>query len=286
MNVLVTGRGKAGSWAIRGEQLGRAAGFDVMPMAIDLARYDAVVVVKRVPGDIITRAHAAGARLIWDQVDSWPQPEGNRWGRAECLAWLRGQIHRYRPAAIIAATRRMAADVREVCDLPVAAIPHHGRPGLKRTEIREALHVVAYEGNLDQLGEWAEVLERLCRKRHLRLVFNPASLNDADVVVALRHADGYAARHWKSNVKLANAQATGTPAICVPESGYGETSSPAGQPLFVEDEAELARALDLLAPRETRQAMADGLYAQRIKLATVAQQYREFIGSTCTAPSY
>jgi len=170
----------------------------------------------------------------------------------------------------------MAADVASLCSLPVACIPHHARPGLKRTEIRERLQTVAYEGGVAYLGAWERSLLRACGARGIALLLNPPSLNDADVVVALREADGYAARHWKSNVKLANAQGTGTPVICSPESGYLET---AGRtfPLWVESEADLAQALDHLAPRETRQAYADGLYSERLPLATVALQYRAFL---------
>jgi hypothetical protein len=282
MNIVVTGRGKAGSWLIRGEQLGRAAGADVMPMAIDVARYDVVVLVKGARGDLVNRIHAGGAALVWDIVDAWPQPEGNLWGRAECLSWLREQIRILRPQAVIAATRRQADDVAEVCgkSLPVRAIHHHFRPGLKRTEIRERIGVVAYEGSLRHLGVWRERLERVCRLRGADVVINPASLTDADVVVALREADGYAARNWKSNVKLANAQGSGTPVICVPESGYLETAGTAF-PLWAETDLDLLQALDHLAPRETRQAYSDALFANRIKLATVAREYREFLEAAC-----
>jgi hypothetical protein len=282
MNVLLTGRGTSGSWKIRGEQLGRAIGADAIPMARDVACYDVAVLVKRGRGDLVARIHAGGAALVWDVVDAWPQPEGNRWDRAECLAWLRDQIRRMRPRAIIAATQQMAADVAEVSKVPVQAIPHHGRPGAQRTEIRDALRVVAYEGGVAYLGAWQDRLLRACRARGIDLLLNPPSLNDADVVVALREADGYAARNWKSNVKLANAQATGTPAICVREAGYLETAG-ATFPLWAESEADLGDALDHLAPRETRQAYSDGLYAERIKIAAVAKQYRAFLEAACAA---
>lgn len=281
MNILVTGRGTSGSWQIRGVQLGRALGADVMPMARDVARYDAVIVVKRAPGDLISRIHAARAHLVYDVVDAWPQPEGNRWDRAQCMSWLADQIKRLRPRAIVAATRQMAGDIAEICPLPVLAIPHHARPGLKRTEIRERVQVVGYEGGVAYLGAWEKRLLRVCRARGIDLLLNPPSLNDADVVVALREADGYAARNWKSNVKLANAQTSGTPIICVPEAGYMETAARTF-PLWVESEADLEEALDFLVPRETRQLLADGLYAARIELGAVARTYRAFLEAACS----
>jgi glycosyltransferase involved in cell wall biosynthesis len=219
--------------------------------------------------------------LIWDVVDAWPQPEGNRWDRAECLSRLRDQLKRNRPQAVIAATRKMAEDVAEVSRAPVLAIPHHGRPGAVRTKIRQDLRVIAYEGGVAYLGVWQDRLLRACRARGIDLLLNPPSLNEADVVVALREADGYAARNWKSNVKLANAQATGTPVICVPEAGYLETAG-ATFPLWAETEQDLSEALEHLAPRETRQAYADGLYAERITLASVAKQYRDFLEAACS----
>ena len=54
MRVLVTGRGTSGSWQIRGEQLGRAAGAHVQAQAIDVAGYEAAVicdaVIRLLPG--------------------------------------------------------------------------------------------------------------------------------------------------------------------------------------------------------------------------------------------
>ncbi len=281
MNILVTGRGTSGSWKIRGEQLGRAIGADVIPDARDVARYDVAVLVKRTRGDLVDRIHKGGTALVWDVVDAWPQPEGNRWDRGECMAWLKDQLHRLRPRAVIAATEAMADDVAEIGPIPVLALPHHGRPGAGRTEIRQELRVVAYEGGVAYLGAWQDRLVRACAKRGLDLLLNPPSLNDADVVVALREADGYAARNWKSNVKLANAQATGTPVICVPEAGYFETAG-ATFPLWAETEKDLAQSLDHLVPRETRQAYSDGLYAERITLDSIARRYREFLEAACS----
>lgn len=280
MNVLVTGRGTSGSWKIRGEQLGRTIGADVIPDARDVARYDVAILVKRTRGDLVERIHAAGVPLVWDVVDAWPQPEGNRWDWAECLSWFGDQVKRLRPRAVIAATRRMAEDIATVTDAPVITLPHHGRPGLRRTEIRERLSVIAYEGGVAQLGAWGDHLLRICAKRGITVLLNPPSVNDADVLVALREADGYAARHWKSNVKLANAQASGTPIICGRESGYVETAGESW-PVFVDTPEGLAKAIDLMVSRETRQRLSEGLYGARINLVDVARRYRDFLEATC-----
>ena len=105
MNVLVTGRGKSGSWRVRGEQLGKAIGADVTPNALDVAAHDVVVMVKRLRHDIIDRARRADVPLVWDVVDAWPQPEGNLWDRNACMAWLRSQIAMVKPQGIVAPPR-------------------------------------------------------------------------------------------------------------------------------------------------------------------------------------
>lgn len=275
MNLLVTGRGTSGSWRIRGEQLGYAMGATVLPGALDVAAYDLAVVVKRAPLDLLQRLHRAGVPIVWDIVDAWPQPHGNAWGRSECMNWLAGMVSTIRPRALVAATQAMARDC-EAFGLPVLALPHHARPGLRRTPIRP-LQVVGYEGSPAHLGTWRPWLVDECERRGLRFVLNPESLNDLDVVVAVRELTGYAPTHWKSNVKLANAQASGTPIICARESGYLETAT--GAEIFVEDGAGVLTALEDLKAPETRAQLAERLAAAPVALDTIAATYVRWLRS-------
>jgi hypothetical protein len=275
MNVLVTGSGASGSWQIRGEQLGRAIGATVLAKAIDMEPFDAVVVVKRPPPDLVARVHRAGVPLIWDIVDAWPQPAGNDWCKAACMTWLRDQIAAIRPAAVVAATQAMAADLAEF-GLPVLALPHHARPGLRRNPSRP-LAVIGYEGSEGYIRGWRASIEDQCRRRGLRFVVNPDNLTELDVVLALRDATGYAPRHWKSNVKLANAQASGTPVIACREAGYLETAS--GAELWADSPIELSQALDVLADPGERRERSKQLTEAAPRLPDLARVYADWMRS-------
>jgi len=159
------------------------------------------------------------------------------------------------PVGIVAATRAMAADCAEF-GLPVLALPHHARPGQRRNPLRETVRTVGYEGAAHYLGRWRSVLERECAARGWMFHMEPGQLADLDIVVALREAEGYAARHYKSNVKLANAMGSGTPSIVNRETGYLETACP-GQ-LFADTEAELSAGLDALTGIEARRVQVSG----------------------------
>lgn len=275
MNVLFTGRGTSGSWQIRGVQLGQTIGATVMPNALDVAPYDVAVLVKRPTAELLQRLHRANVRILWDIVDAWPQPAGNAWGREQCLKWLVDQVAVIRPAGIVAATQAMAADC-ERFGVPVLALPHHARPGLRMNPIRP-LKVVGYEGGEQYLGRWLPIIKRLCAARGLQFVVNPAELAEVDLVLALRDCAGYAPRNWKSNVKLANAQGSGTPVICNREAGYLETASGAEQ--WADDEAELTAAFDALECTSTRLETGKTLRAAAPSIDSVAATYVEWLRS-------
>lgn len=275
MHVLITGKGTSGSWRIRGEQLGGVLGAAVVPNAVDVAPFDLVVLVKRPTAELLQRLHRADVPLIWDVVDAYPQPAGNAWGRARCMEWLTGQVKAIRPAGIVAATRAMAQDC-EGFGVPVLALPHHARPGLRQNPIRP-LNVLGYEGGQQYLGRWLPIIQRQCAARGLQFVINPAEVADVDILLALRDCDGYAPRHWKSNVKLANAQGSGTPVICNREAGYLETAS--GAEHWADDEAEMAAALDALTPTEARRTAAKVLHAAAPEIEGIATTYLAWLRS-------
>lgn len=274
LNILFTGSGRSGSWQIRGAQLGAAVGATVLPMAVDVDDFDLVVVVKRIPPELLQRLHKAGAKFVWDIVDAWPQPVGNAWSREEALHWLRRELERVRPFAVVAATRAMAEDVRSVSpDLLVFSLPHHARPGISLNPVRTEIAAIGYEGGEAYIAGWRGAIERECDARGWRFVLNPASLAELDVVLALRDATGYAPRHWKSNVKLANAQASATPFIGVAERGYTETAL-VGCERFVETPRELAVALDALRPHNERSRVSSWMRAVAPLLPAVAGDYK------------
>lgn len=273
MKILVTGRGTSGSWQIRGVQLGQAihADVNVKPASIE---HDVVVVVKRWTLDLLNKIRASGALFVYDIVDAWPQPEGNAWARDECLRWLRVHLDAARPHAVVAATQQMATDCEE-CGHRAFWLPHHGRPYQSVNRIRHEVTCVGYEGGAHYLGGWLTTIEHECRQRGWQFVLNPRSLSELDVVFAFRDFNGYAARNWKSNVKLANAQVTGTPAVLTPEAGYIETSSK--YEFFVDTPAEFSEALDILEYYSVRSTAAKRMLEVAPRLHQVAETYRAWL---------
>lgn len=256
MNILVTGSGTSGSWEVRGEQLGRALGAVVQPRATleDLRVADVVLVVKRCSPELLTTLRLAGRPWVYDIVDAYPQPVSSAWTPAQALAWLRTLVDDLRPNAVVWPTERMRADYGGGGKV----VPHHHRPGLLRNPIRERIERVGYEGSPRYLdGGLAGDLAEQCRRRGAQFILNPAQLADVDVVVALRSArwNGYATRHWKSGVKLANAHASGTPFIGAGECGYVEAA--VGGECWAETPEEVGAALDALAPRAARLAISE-----------------------------
>ncbi|MDF1485108.1 hypothetical protein PY257_07925 [Ramlibacter sp. H39-3-26] len=275
MHVLITGKGSSGSWQIRGVQLGQTLGASIVPNAKDVAPYDLAVLVKRQTTDLLRSLHRCEVPVIWDVVDAWPQPVGNAWQKKQCLEWLANEVRTIRPAGIVAATRVMAQDC-EGFGVPVLTLPHHARPGLRPNPIRP-LKVLGYEGGEKYLGRWLPIVKRQCAARGLQFVINPAEVADVDILVALRDCPGYAPRNWKSNVKLANAQGSGTPVICNREAGYLETAC--GVEQWADDEAELAAALDALESVEVRRRTGQVLRASTLNIDSVAAIYLEWLRS-------
>lgn len=275
MNLLFTGRGTSGSWMIRGEQLGRTMGAAVVPQALDVAPFDVAVLVKRPMAELLQRFRRAGVKVVWDVVDAWPQPAGNGWKKERCLDWLEEMFVMIRPAGIVAATEAMAADCQRF-GVPVLALPHHARPGLRMNPIRP-VKVVGYEGAEHYLGRWREVVEGECARRGWEFRLQPAELADVDIVLALRDAYGYAPRNWKSNVKLANAQGSGTPVICGREAGYLETQC--GAERWADTPAELRTAFDSLEPTAERAAASRRLKDAAPQIDSIAGTYLTWLRS-------
>lgn len=274
MRVLVTGKGTGGSWQVRGEQLGAAIGTAVVPKATDVAGYDLAILVKRPEPALVQRLHAARVPIVWDVVDAYPQPHGNRWERHECLGWLSEAVRIIRPAAIVAATRAMAADCAGF-GLPVLALPHHAWPGQGTCCVGGQIRSVGYQGAENYLGGWRQFLEAECARRGWRFVINPTSVSQVDVVVAVRQFDGYAARFWKSNVKLANAQGCGTPCVMNREAGYLETAC--GAERWADTEAEMVAAFDSLVTQKARVEASAALAQAAPRLRAVATTYTAWL---------
>lgn len=274
MNILVTGRGTSGSWEIRGEQLGEAIGATVRRDAHDVKGFDIAILVKRASPLLLQRLHHAKVPIIYDVVDSWPQPHGNLWDAATCKSWLAQQVAMVKPRALVASTKAMADDCAGF-GIPVLTLPHHARPRQITNPIRYQVRRVGYEGGAQYLGSWQTFVEAQCAKRKWTFVINPSALSELDIVIAMREVTGYAARNWKSNVKLANAQGTGTPCVVNREAGYLETQS--GGEVFADTHEEVGRALTALTSWEARKAAHTKLRIGAPTLDAVAKEYKEWL---------
>lgn len=218
MKILVTGNGKSGSYKIRAEQLGAAIGATVKPNANvpDIKFHDLTVCVKRICDGILANP---SRRWVWDIVDAWPQPHGNNWSRDQAVSWLREAIRRNRPYAMVFPTTQMQQDAE--FDGPSLVLPHHAWPKYQRQPVAEKVTAIGYEGAEHYLGRWRPILEAECAARGWEFIVN-GDLTKCQIGIALRDCTGYAPYAWKSNVKLANFQALGIPAIVSPQVSYRE----------------------------------------------------------------
>ena len=274
MKILVTSGTSAGSWKIRGEQLGSAIGADVINNA-SLSQqlgYDITICVKKPP-----KQWQPSGVVVWDMIDFWPQPAGNEWSKPELIAFAAERKEALKASFCVAATQQMRIDTKaELC------LYHHSRPGLSiHTGKQSPITTVGYEGRPQYLGRWHGLLLDWCGENNASLLINPDNLAACDVLVALRDHPyrGIATDHWKSNVKLANAQAAGVPIICLPEAGYTETAS--GTELFISSFEQLYGALDKLQQPFHRKHCSVNMRARskEFTLEAVAAEYKNWLES-------
>jgi hypothetical protein len=251
VRVLFTSKSSAGTWQIRGEQIAATRSNWVAknePTDEDVMACDLLCVVKKPVGEVIERARALGKPIVYDIVDSWAQPEdGLKYASVAAARELFGPAWRALQAdGYIFPTRRMQLDLGGLVAHGIT-IYHHCWPQIERNPMRERIGTVGYEGG-DYLGEWRGLLEVACARRGLRFVANPASFTELDIVVLARGGEhgSFLARSYKSNVKLANAYGSGTPALVhIDEMSAHDTDT--GDVLFFTSQpGSFERQLDLL----------------------------------------
>lgn len=283
MRILITGKGGAASWVIRGEQLGHAIGATVKPQAskADMDAHDLVIVVKKWTPQMERDLWATKTPILWDIVDGWPQGRGSF---EQARQHISNAFTRIGAAGAVFATQSQRVDLW----FPGFVLRHHARPDQEVNPIREHVRSVCYEGSPRYLEKWAV---SLIQAKGWRFEVNPKSIADHDIVIATR-GNGYgddAAKRWKSNVKLANAQATGTPCILPCECGYLESDR--FGPIYYKTRDEFARALDELEDRGERKRRAMMLRGATPRLQDIAARYRaciaKFYGSLpeCDIPA-
>lgn len=275
MRILVTGRGGAASWTIRGEQIGAALGATVKPNAtiVDMNAHDVILVIKRVPPEMLRALHHCGRPWVYDIVDAYPQRTAEPMSKRQSLRWLHDWLGVLRPTSVIWPTQRMQVDGGG----GGRVVYHHARPGIAANPIRPTLGVIGYEGSMRYIEHWQAHIIDECRRRNMTFLINPTRMADVDVVLAVRDPAwrSYATQNWKSNVKLANAQASGTPFIGHLESGYFETHC--GAEYWAEHPSEIGRSLDWMLEQSARQSIRDRMRVAGdvLTLGNMAEQVRE-----------
>jgi hypothetical protein len=91
----------------------------------------------------------------------------------------------------------------------------------------------------------------------------------------MREHTGYAAKNWKSNVKLANAHGSGTPGIFSREQGYLDTAS--GYELWADDEIEIVEHLEQLKSYQCRKTISENFINNSLSIEKIAEEYKTFI---------
>lgn len=268
---------RAGSWAIRGEQLGAAIGAVVTtePTQEQIFAADLVIVIKRASIELLSRLGLK--RVVLDVVDAWPQPDGNSWDRARATTWLQHYVKRHNPVGVVCTTGPMMQMMPD--GMQTLLLPHHARPGQQINPVRRSVRAAGYEGSSRYLDGWRKAIEAECEKREWMFIINPISLSSVDIALAVRGGPwrGWATDNLKSNVKLANAQATGTPIVLLPEHGSLENMS--GGEMWIEQPSELGGAFDLLTPHDERAARSALLLKAAPRLDAVAADYLKWLRS-------
>lgn len=284
VRVLFTSKSSAGAWQIRGEQIAAMRSNWVAknrPSDEDIAACDVLCVVKKPVPEVIERARQLGKAIVYDIVDAWAQPaDGLKYGSAAAARELFGPAWRALKAdGYIFPTRRMQLDLGDLV-MHGITIYHHYWPQIRRNPMRERVQTVGYEGG-NYLGEWQPLIESACQRRGLRFVANPADFSDLDIVVLARGGEhgSFLARSYKSNVKLANAYGSGTPALVhVDEMSAHDTDT--GDVLFFTGRhGSFERQLDRLleSPALRMQIQHNFLAAApRFHISNIAGQFEGF----------
>lgn len=251
IRVCFTSKSSAGAWKIRGEQFASMRSNWVAinrPNRSELMGIDLVCFVKKPSPDVLSLVRELRIPFVLDIVDSWAQPnDGLAVNGAESARNLFAPVWKNIDAdAYIFPNRRMERDLGSLVGSRTV-IYHHYWPNIPSNPVRETVSTIGYEG-ADYLGEWEDRIRTYCSLRGVRFVINPISYSEMDVVVIVRGGvhGNFLARNYKSNVKVANAFGSGTPAVVhCGEFSAQETDN--GDIYFFSDQRRsLERQLDLL----------------------------------------
>ncbi len=209
----------------------------IHPGADDLERFDLFCFIKRPDSKFLELVRRTEKPIVLDIVDGWKQPRDGFIYRDVSAArrlfkrlWNRIQADGY-----IFPTQTMHKDLGDLVSTSTT-IYHHYYPLLRKNPVRSKVKTVGFVGK--GLGGWKSRLSKACKQRGIDFVINPKDHSELDIVVIVRGGTrgGFLARRYKSNVKLANAYGSGTPALVhADEMSAHDTDN--GEVLFFSDDS-------------------------------------------------
>lgn len=284
VNVCFTSRSSGGAWQIRGVQIAMMRlNWQAInkPSNSDLENADLICCVKRPDYKIIDRAKKMGKPIVFDIVDSWAQPDdGLKYTDLQKARSLFEQIWMTIDAdGYIFPTKTMNADLGTLVHNS-STIYHHYKPQILENPIREKVVNVGYEGG-DYLGEWKSIIENACLSRGLVFTINPLNYFDLDLVVFARGGEhgNFLSRRYKSNVKLANAIGSGTPALVHFDEMSAQDTDTGDVLFFTNNPGSFERQLDKLINNPSLRIQIHKKFieaAPRFHINNIANQFESF----------
>lgn len=284
LRVCFTSRSTAGAWQIRGQQIAAMRSNWVatsQPSDEDIEQADLICLVKKPETRVIERARQLRKPLVFDIIDSWAQPKDglkcNNTHEARELfqpVWQEINADGY-----IFPTWRMQEDLGALVKNKVT-IYHHYWPQIQKSKIRNRVEVIGYEG-ADYLGEWRSRIERACRERDIRFIANPINYADLDIVIMARGGvhGNFLSWRYKSNVKLANAMGSGTPALVHFEEMSAHDTDSGDVMFFTDQPGSFERQLDRLVNDHALRVHIHKKFislAPRFNIQNIVEQFEGF----------
>ncbi len=251
------------------------------PSTQALEEAELLCIVKKPDYRVIEKFRKLGKPVVFDIVDSWGQPADEMIynNKQKCLDFFSGAWKLINADGYIFPTFRMYSDLGALVQDKIV-IYHHYKPQLLRNPVRRHVSNVGYEGG-DYLGEWQPLIERECNRRGLRFLMNPSNYLDLDILFLARGGGrgNFLPRTYKSNVKLANAIGSGTPALVHFEEMSAHDVDTGDVFFFTDHPGSMQRQLDRLVDDyslrlQIHQNFLDA--ASRFHITHIADQFEGF----------
>ena len=284
INACFISNTSAGSWEIRGRQIaGMRSNWTAInkPSENIIEESDIVCVIKKPNFKILEIARKKNKPIVYDIVDSWQQPDDDvvHINKDQAINLFSEKWDEINADGYIFPTKNMENILGHLVKTKVT-IYHHYWPQIKINPIRKVVKKVGYEG-VGFLGEWQQKFEYLCKKKGLEFVINPDEFTDMDIVVLARGGvyASYLARNFKSNVKLANAMGSGTPALIHYSEMSAHDTDNGDSLFFTDDPKSLERQIDrLIDSYDLRISIHKNFIKESINFSieTISDQYEYF----------